>query len=223
MLRNNVLYTHSKPCGEVFYVGIGKNRRPYSKHSRNPLWLNVVSKYSYNVIIVEDNLTWDEACQKEIELIAHYGRRDLGEGTLVNMTDGGDGVANLSKETTEKIIEKTKKFNFTKEQLEYIYYYMTSAEIASVYGFETSTVKKLLTKYQIKKDKSRIKRRPFSENCRNSVAKKVICTETGTIYNSVASASRELGFKESTLRHQLLGTYTNNTSLIFLKNDYENN
>jgi hypothetical protein len=50
-------------------------------------------------------LTWEEACEKEKEFIQLYGRRDLGLGTLVNMTDGGDGVHNLSDETKKKLSE----------------------------------------------------------------------------------------------------------------------
>lgn len=40
-------------------------------------------------------MTWEEACEKEKELISKIGRRDLGLGTLVNMTDGGDGTFNV--------------------------------------------------------------------------------------------------------------------------------
>lgn len=36
--------------------------------------------------------TYQEAKVKEIELISLYGRRDLGKGTLVNFTDGGEGT-----------------------------------------------------------------------------------------------------------------------------------
>jgi len=52
-----------------------------------------------------DNLNWEDACKKEIEFIELYGRRDLNKGTLVNLTDGGEDIANPSNE----IIEKLKK------------------------------------------------------------------------------------------------------------------
>jgi hypothetical protein len=41
-------------------------------------------------------LSWEEACEKEIELIEMYGRRKLGEGTLVNLTEGGQGGATMT-------------------------------------------------------------------------------------------------------------------------------
>ena len=45
-------------------------------------------------------MTWEEACEKEKEYIKFYGRRDLGLGSLVNMTDGGEG--GLGKIVSEK-------------------------------------------------------------------------------------------------------------------------
>jgi hypothetical protein len=79
---------------EPFYIGIGNNdyRRSRSKRSRNIMWNNIVSKTDYEVEIILDNLTWDEACEKEKEFISIYGRRDLKTGILCNMTSGGEGT-----------------------------------------------------------------------------------------------------------------------------------
>jgi len=34
-----VVYRHLKPCGEVFYIGIGNDKdRAYSKRGRNKFW-----------------------------------------------------------------------------------------------------------------------------------------------------------------------------------------
>ena len=105
--RTTHLYLHVKSeSKEVFYVGIGNDKRPYVKgKSRSKLWRNVVNKYGYEVIILSDNLTWKQACELEIYLIKYYGRRDLGEGTLVNMTDGGEGTVGW----IESIYLKVKK------------------------------------------------------------------------------------------------------------------
>jgi hypothetical protein len=54
------------------------------------------------VIIDEKFEIESDAFNKEIMLIAHYGRRDLGTGILTNMTDGGEGRVNPSKESREK-------------------------------------------------------------------------------------------------------------------------
>ena len=87
-----LVYTHEKTNGEVFYVGIGESYRPYKKSGRSKFWKETIKKYpDYKVNIVCTNLTWEEACEIEIYLIKYYGRRNLGTGTLVNLTDGGDG------------------------------------------------------------------------------------------------------------------------------------
>lgn len=98
------LYSHLKPCGEVFYVGIGSTlKRPYEKTNRNVFWKRVVSKYEdFTVEVIEENLTKEDACTKEIELITKFGRRDLGEGTLVNLTDGGESTYGRVMEQWQK-------------------------------------------------------------------------------------------------------------------------
>lgn len=101
-----IVYLHRrKDNNEVFYVGIGNDiKRAYDNKNRtNIFWKNVVNKYGYIVEIVEENLSWFDACIKEKELIKKYGRRDINEGTLVNMTDGGDGQSNPSEETRKKL------------------------------------------------------------------------------------------------------------------------
>lgn len=108
------LYKHiRKDTDEVFYVGIGSDEdysRAHTTHKRNQFWKNVVNKTNYDVIIHEDNKTWDEVVELEKYWISHYGRKNIGEGTLVNLTDGGEGCYGriVSEETKRKIGEKSK-------------------------------------------------------------------------------------------------------------------
>lgn len=119
-----LVYRHIKPNGEVFYIGIGVNKkRAYSKHGRNRYWHNVINKYGYEVQILTNGIDYDFAKEIEMLLIAHYGRRDLNRGTLVNLTDGAEGNQTLSENQLEgckkRIIEynKTKKdYSFTQEK-----------------------------------------------------------------------------------------------------------
>jgi hypothetical protein len=108
-----IVYLHRRlDNNEVFYIGIGTNKkRAYKKTSRNNHWHNVVKKGGYSVEIILDNISWEDATLKEIELIKQYGRADLNEGTLVNMTDGGEGTLNniVSEESKKKMSESAKK------------------------------------------------------------------------------------------------------------------
>lgn len=94
-----------------FYIGIGSDEggkyvRAFKKdkRNRNSIWNNIVSKTYYEVEILFDNITWDEACNKEIEFISLYKRIHDG-GILANMTKGGDGSLGVvfSKETCRKL------------------------------------------------------------------------------------------------------------------------
>lgn len=110
---NKIVYRHLKPNGEVFYIGIGDVIRAYRKVGRNKHWKNIVNKYGYEVQILKEDLSWEDACELECILIDYYGRRDLGLGPLVNMTDGGEGTLNYthSEETRVKLSEaNTGKF-----------------------------------------------------------------------------------------------------------------
>ena len=108
------LYKHiRKDTDEVFYVGIGSDEnysRAHTTHKRNQFWKHTVNKTDYDVIIYEDDKTWDEVVELEKYWISYYGRKNLGEGTLVNLTDGGEGCYGrvLSEETKRKIGEKSK-------------------------------------------------------------------------------------------------------------------
>jgi len=91
---------------EVFYVGIGNAKRPYTHRSRNQLWHKVVSKYNYIVVVIHDELTYLDACILEKQYIKQFGRRCNNTGSLVNFTEGGEGIIGLipwNKNKTKKI------------------------------------------------------------------------------------------------------------------------
>jgi hypothetical protein len=107
-----VLYRHIRlDKNQPFYIGIGKTeKRAYEKIKRNQFWHNIVAKTDYEIEILFDNLTWDEAGEKEKEFIKLYGKRDDNTGTLVNITDGGGGILGVrhNEESKRKISESSK-------------------------------------------------------------------------------------------------------------------
>jgi hypothetical protein len=103
------IYQHRrKDTNLIFYIGIAKNsdkkyKRAYSTKKRNAIWNSIVSRFDYNVEIIEDNLTWEEACEKEKFWISFYGRIDLKTGTLANLTSGSEGLHDASDITRDKM------------------------------------------------------------------------------------------------------------------------
>lgn len=81
-LKDYYVYTYINENQIPYYVGMGKNNRVVQKH-------RYVTVPPFEQIIVNDGLTQQEAWDKEVELIALYGREDLGLGSLKNLTNGG--------------------------------------------------------------------------------------------------------------------------------------
>jgi hypothetical protein len=111
-----VVYRHRRvDNNKVFYVGIGKyGHRPYSLNNRNRHWKSITNKSDYTVEILARDISYEDAKELEVFLIKSYGRLDLGNGLLVNMTDGGEGTHGLIvKQSTRKLlssIHKGKKY-----------------------------------------------------------------------------------------------------------------
>lgn len=103
------VYAHAKATtGEIFYYGKGHGRRAWSHHSRSNLWKSVVAKHGLKVIIIQDGLQEWAALELECDMIALRGRRDLGRGSLINFTDGGDGTSGaITPDHVRKIQSET--------------------------------------------------------------------------------------------------------------------
>lgn len=118
------IYRHIRlDSNEPFYIGKGKHKtrngkmypcdeyyRAYCKNNRNIFWRNIVSKTDYRVEIIFESDVEDIINEKEIEFINLYGRRDLGKGTLCNLTNGGEKEVGriFSKEYREKLSKAAK-------------------------------------------------------------------------------------------------------------------
>ena len=104
--NNFYVYFHiNKSNGKVFYIGKGTNNRAYSDYKRNKHWCNVVNKHGYEVAIVTDNLTSQEAFNLEMRFISFYGIENL-----TNMTIGGDGCLGMKDESKVKLSNSLKEY-----------------------------------------------------------------------------------------------------------------
>jgi hypothetical protein len=97
------------------YVGKGHEGRRFEhyKNSSKTHLSNWIRKrqsegYLINPIVVIENLTETKAFDIECALIAYFGRADLKQGPLFNLTDGGEGASGTqqSLETREKRRQK---------------------------------------------------------------------------------------------------------------------
>jgi hypothetical protein len=116
------LYRHIRiDTNEPFYVGVGKKRprsqyeRAYSKRDRNKYWKHIFALTEIVVEILFETDDRDLILSKEIEFISLYGRKEQG-GTLVNMTDGGDGLFGYApKHLMRPVCVYTMEGDFIKE------------------------------------------------------------------------------------------------------------
>lgn len=237
-----LVYQHIRlDKNEVFYIGIAKQkRRPYEKgKKRSSLWNKIINKTDYKVEIIFDNLTWDEAKKKEIELIKFYGRIDLGTGSLVNLTDGGDGTINPSLET-RRIISLNSKNRIWKQETKDKLSKSKSGENHHMYGIKGKNnplygrkhSQETKNKISIARtgyiadrdvvnkiaDKLRGRTRPdyIKKIISESRSKIILDYEMGIYYNSAKDASEILGIKYSTLRCWLNGCSRNLSNLKYV-------
>lgn len=100
---------------EPFYIGIGKKpnyARATQTHGRNKIWKAIVAKTAYEIEILFDDITWEEANDKEMEFIALYGKICNQTGILANLTDGGDGKKGVPHaEETKALMSRKMKGN----------------------------------------------------------------------------------------------------------------
>jgi hypothetical protein len=72
-------------AGTPYYIGKGSKNRIRERHNVN------IPPDPNNIVILAENLSEAEAFEQERQLIAHWGRLDLGTGILYNRTNGGEG------------------------------------------------------------------------------------------------------------------------------------
>ena len=205
-----IVYRHIRlDKNEPFYIGIGKfEKRAFFTHNRNKFWNNIISKTEYEVQILFDELTWEQACDKEKEFITLYGRKNNGTGILCNMTDGGDGkLGNKynvgrkhSEEAKRKMSEKSKNRTpdeQTREKMRFAKIGKKRPERTSEHRMNLSIVQKGKPKSEeAKKNMSlaHIGQKPHN-------MKSVIIE--GVLYESLTEASKQFGIQHQTVKKRI--------------------
>lgn len=247
-IGKHYLYRHIRLDNNTpFYIGIGtvlekytKSKlnyynRAFNKTTRNDFWKRVADKTDYKVEIVLESDNYDFIQQKEIEFIALYGRRDLGKGTLVNLTDGGggtstvifsDAVKELRKlhykqgrtglinknggENTRaiKVIETRtgKIFETCKEAADSI-----GMKLANFCDILRTPTRENVTGFKYL-DENLNKEREYADTA-------VYDYSTGEIIKSISEAARRYNTNHTKLKRRLSGECKNETPLLFYK-DY---
>jgi septum formation inhibitor MinC len=111
---------------EPFYIGKGCANRKYvhikygNKYNNhlNRKIRKIKKTINSNPIIItyKEMLSEREALFIEKQLIKNIGRSDLKLGPLCNLTDGGDGISNISNETRNKMVISAKNMSYEKRQ-----------------------------------------------------------------------------------------------------------
>jgi hypothetical protein len=104
------LYRDPSRNNEPIYVGKGKGQRAFVHLKRRDVHpftqrLQMMAKNAVKPVIEFLVKDCDEelALLCEVEAIDKFGRKDLGKGTLLNLTDGGEDVINLSVTTRQRM------------------------------------------------------------------------------------------------------------------------
>ena len=211
-MGRHYLYRHIRlDINEPFYIGIGTKLEKFSKtlrgeysrahtmakRERSSFWHRIVNKTEYEVEIFLESDDYEFIKQKEIEFIALYGRRDLGKGTLCNLTDGGEGMKGLV---------------FTELHRSRI----SIASKGRVASDETKLKQSLLRKGKLWTDEQKEAFKPYvtwGED--HPSAKLILNLETGIFYPTLSEAAYFHNMKTSTLTNMLSGHRRNKTSLIY--------
>lgn len=182
-IKNNyIVYMHKNKTNGKSYIGITCQKTVCrwgagSGYRQQIKFYNAICKYgwdNFEHIILFKNLSFEEAKQKEIEMIDKYKTFTKEYG--YNITKGGEGTFGIpcSEEKKKKISEANKGHKFTDEAKKRI----------------SNSLKGNI---------------PYNR-------KKVLCIETGIIYDSMHLAEKETGAKYKNISKVCKGEYGRKTA-----------
>lgn len=174
------VYAHIKKNGDIFYIGKGKGKRAWKKIGRSKYWNNITNKYSYDVVILKDNLSEHNAFVLEKQYISEI------KG-LCNLTNGGEGISGFIFPSSSLKKKSISAFNNTNKLGKKSFGSGRSKGIVSPFFGKHHTdesrskmrVAKLNSKYLFE----------HKQNIAKSHSIQVECIENEIIFNSIKEAS----------------------------------
>lgn len=224
------VYRHIRTDKNIpFYIGISLSSDGYKRanctYGRNKIWYDITNKTEFQVEIVIDGITPKEAKKKEVEFIELYGRLDLGNGILCNMTDGGDGTIN-------RIITEKERLNRSNARKGIIFTDEWKKKLSEAHKgkkvFVSNDTRKKISKnmkgrkphkntiFAVKKSNTG---RILTREHKAKLGKGVINIKTGEKYISIKEASDKTSINYRTLLEYLNGSVYNKTDLRLENND----
>ncbi len=241
-MNNYKVYVHINKINNKVYVGLTRQSceerwRDGKGYKTQEKFYRAIQKYGWNNfehIILFDNLTEEEASQKEIELIQYYDSYNNGYNS-----DLGGSTINHSPETLEKMRQSMLGKRHTQEtkdkisqskndekvsvlciETQIIYQSLADAEKAT--GIDKSTICKCCQGINLSaggftwryadKDKYELFKSTI-ENRKNKAQKAVICLDTNKVYSSVTEAAQDTNSDASNIAKVCRGKYKQTNGL----------
>lgn len=196
-----------KETNEVFYVGKGTGRRYKQISNRNKFFTDMYNSHDCDVRKIYENLTESEAFQKEMETIRWY--RENTNFRLTNQTDGGEGSSGWKP--PQDFIDKQAKIHKEQWQDEEFKKKMMAIRTDENGPYKSQEFRDKISQLvqgennpnynhhwtdEMKQHLSQVRKaNGLSANENNSRATRVICLETGEIFNCIKYAMQKYNIK----------------------------
>lgn len=218
-LNTYTVYQHILPKeisgkdNDMIYIGITtqkpekrwQNGRGYYKQS---YFYNAIQKYRFDNFLHEilfEDLTKEEAERKEMELIAKYKSNNREYG--YNIANGGNCIGTVSEETKKKISKANMGNQYGKGHILSEEHKRRISEVMKgnqhtkglkmpehvkqilIQSRQNEEVRRKISIANTGKKHSEETKRKLSETHKGLGAKRVVCVETGIVYESIKEAS----------------------------------
>lgn len=191
---------------EVFYVGKGKGNRAYTG-KRNKFCEDMKRTHEWGIRIIQDKMSERDAYNKEIELIKYY--RENTSYRITNQTDGGDGTNGWI--ATEEFKEKARINTLTRWKDEEFREKWLSIIQDENGVFKSKEFREKMSKLvtgennpnygnrwsdEQKEHLSKVRiENQIAKGEKNPRAKKIMCVETGEIFECISYAMEKYPVK----------------------------